>query len=103
MELRYHKEVVKFIAALDKIPKGKVLRLVDHLEKFGFTLRMPDSKPVTSGLFELRARGILEVRILYAFKDGKAILLHAFVKKTGTIARSDIALALQRYRALDVL
>ena len=96
MQVIYTKDVIKFVAALDLVTKTKVLRLVDMLEKYGYNVRMPYSKALSAGLFELRVRGTLEIRIIYAFKDGGATLLHAFIKKSDRISRSDIQTALRK-------
>ncbi|MFH1611478.1 MAG: type II toxin-antitoxin system RelE/ParE family toxin [Patescibacteria group bacterium] len=66
----YNKEVERFIEKLEKQTIGKVLRLLDLLEKFGNDLNMPYSKCIGGGLFELRVRGIQEVRF-YTLSEKK--------------------------------
>lgn len=97
MEIAYHKDVGEFILSLRKPEKGKVVRIISLLETYGNTLRMPHSKPLGKGLFELGVRGY-EVRILYTYKDGKAILLHVFIKNTANIPRSEITQARRKMR-----
>jgi len=57
--------------------------LIDLLAERGNRLRPPRSKPLGSGLFELRGR---QVRIFYTFRAGQRIvLLDAMVKKRDDI------------------
>ena len=58
----YDKEVECFIRSLQKPTIAKALRMLDLLERFGYKLGMPHSKQITAGLFELRVRGMQEVR-----------------------------------------
>ncbi|MEK7584099.1 MAG: type II toxin-antitoxin system RelE/ParE family toxin [Patescibacteria group bacterium] len=97
IEVIYDDDVVRFIATLDTRTKVKVVRVIDLLEKYGHTLRMPYSKPVASGLFELRTTGNIQARILFGYREERAVLLHAFIKKTNAIARTDIEKALRKF------
>ena len=83
----------KFVRSLQKPTISKYIRLVDLLEKFGDQLRMPYSKPVRKGLFELRIRGTQEVRIFYTFHKRQAVLLHGFVKKAQKTPLNEIEVA----------
>lgn len=77
---------------------------INLLKEFGPRLGMPYVKPVGNGLFELRVRGKQEVRILYAYVRGDTIyLLHGFVKKTQTIPRKELNIALKRQKEVDSL
>lgn len=60
-------EIEDFINSLDPITYPKTLRHIDLLATFGNKLRMPYSKALDNGLFELRIRGKQEVRIFYTF------------------------------------
>ncbi len=93
--------VSKFLSSLEKQTVAKVLRTLDLLEKFGNRLGMPHSKSLKNGLFELRIRGAQEVRIIYIFHRGSAVLLHGFVKKTNKISNKDYSLALEKLKFLD--
>jgi phage-related protein len=79
--------------------KAKMIRSVKLLEKFGTELREPDSKPLTDGIFELRAKqGSNIARCLYFFVVGdKAIVTNGFVKKTEETPPEVIELA-KKYR-----
>jgi phage-related protein len=59
-------------------------RIVELLIEFGPDLRMPHSRAMGGGLFELRPRGREGIgRALYCYITGRRIVvLHAFIKKT---------------------
>lgn len=97
----FNDEVERFIADLDPATYAKSLRMIDLLEKFGHQIRPPYSKKIHEKIFELRIRGQQEVRILYSFWRGTAILLHAFFKKTQAVPTKEIALAKNRLNKLD--
>ena len=96
MEVYYYPDVEKFIGSLDEYEKSKILRIVNLLEEFGSALSLPHSKMIESGLYELRVYGSRNVRILYVFNGGNAILLHAFIKKTPRIPRKILEVARKR-------
>jgi hypothetical protein len=93
MEVLHAPQVKEFIDGLDAGLAGRVQRMVALLESNGADLRMPYSKPVRKGMFELRVLGASQVRILYFFHDARAITLHAFLKKRGALSPKDIAYA----------
>ena len=102
IEIRYHDDVVRFIKTLDTRTKAKVSRVIDLLERYGNELRMPYSKPLAQGLFELRTRGRPAVRVIFVYRGHHAVLVHAFIKKSSTIPRADIEQAL-RNKPLDTI
>jgi phage-related protein len=75
-------------------------RMVELLMEFGPDLRMPHSRAMGGGLFELRPRGREGIgRALYCYVMGKrVIVLHAFVKKTRTTPQRDLHIARKRMR-----
>ena len=75
-------------------------RLVELLIEFGPVLKMPHCRAMGDGLFELRPRGREGVgRALYCFLVGqRVVVLHAFIKKTQTTPRSDLAVAGKRMK-----
>jgi len=93
--------VEEFIYKLQKPTIAKVLKTIELLEQFGYQLGMPHAKKIRLDLFELRVRGIQEVRILYTFKDQKIHLIHAFVKKTQKTPPKEIDTALKQIKLLD--
>jgi phage-related protein len=75
-------------------------RLVELLVEFGPMLRMPHSRAMGSGLFELRPRGREGIgRAFYCFIVGQRIVvLHAFIKKTQVASQADVAIARRRIK-----
>ena len=75
-------------------------RLLELLMEFGPDLRMPHSRPMGDGLFELRPRGREGIgRTLYCYVKGQRIMiLHAFVKKTQETPEKELRLARKRMK-----
>ena len=93
MKVVYLPRAKKFIQKLDDVLVVRVLSSVDLLEKYGYLLTMPISKPVGKGLFELRILGDANVRIFYCFHKDVIYILHAIVKKQQAIPKKDIEFA----------
>ena len=76
------------------------LRLVELLAEYGPSLRLPHSRALGDGLFELRPRGRSGIgRAFYCFVVGKrVIVLHAFVKKTQQTPDKALKLARKRLK-----
>jgi phage-related protein len=52
-------------------------------------------------LFEVRTHLESRIaRVLFAFKDGKIILLHGFIKKSQKTPKPDLDLAMERMKKL---
>jgi phage-related protein len=75
-------------------------RLVELLMEFGPDLRMPHSKAMGDGLFELRPRGREGIgRALYCFViGGRVVIVHAFVKKTQGAPERELRIARKRMK-----
>ena len=86
-------EVQEFVRGLGTPARMQTRRLVSALETHGHRLRMPHSRALGAGLFELRLLGLHPVRLLYCFHDRHAILLHGIIKKRDALKPSDIAYA----------
>ena len=73
-------------------------RLVELLMEFGPDLRMPHSRALGGGLFELRPRGREGIgRTFYCFVIGqRVVILHAFVKKTRDTPEQNLKIARKR-------
>jgi phage-related protein len=73
-------------------------RIVELLMEFGPGLRMPHSRPLGGGLFELRPRGREGIgRTLYCYISGqRVIILHAFLKNSRATPRRHLRIAYQR-------
>ena len=78
-------------------------RLVELLMEFGPNLRMPYSRPMGSGLFELRPRGREGTgRAFYCFVVGqRVVILHAFVKKTKETPERELRIARRRMKEVQ--
>ncbi|MCP4039506.1 MAG: type II toxin-antitoxin system RelE/ParE family toxin [bacterium] len=78
-------------------------RMVELLMEFGPSLRMPHSRAMGRGLFELRPRGREGIgRALYCFVTGRrVVVLHAFVKKTRATSARDLAIARKRMKEVQ--
>ena len=98
----FNEELERFIYSLEKATIAKILRTIDFLELFGNKLNLPHSKKIASGVFELRIRGVQEVRILYIFHKNEAVLLHGFLKKTDKIPLKELKLAVAKLQQLLV-
>lgn len=74
--------------------------LIELLMEFGPDLRMPHSRAMGGGLFELRPRGREGIgRALYCYVTGRrVVVLHAFVKKSQTTPEHDLSIARKRMK-----
>ena len=74
------------------------LRLAGLLEEYGLDLRMPHSRAMGSGLFELRCRGSEGIgRVFYCTMKGNTIvILHSFIKKTQETPMAELKIAKKR-------
>jgi len=97
----YYSEDVRL--EIDALPVGiraSYARLTELLEEFGLELRMPHSRAMGGGLFELRPRGREGIaRVFYCTKVGrKIIILHSFIKKTNETPKRELDIARRRRR-----
>ncbi len=94
---------IRVRAVIEAWPVGIVAdyaRIVELLMEFGPDLRMPHSRAMGGGLFELRPRGREGVgRALYCYVTGeRVVVLHAFVKKTRATPLHELAIARTRMK-----
>ena len=82
-EVELHSEVVEWMETLDEAEWDRTVVVIDRLAALGSAARMPLSKSLGDGLFELRfTLGSTARRITYRFtKDGRIILLTTFRKQ----------------------
>ena len=68
--------------------------------EFGPNVKMPHSKAMGKGLFELRLKGKEGIgRVFYCFLVGRRIIiLHAFIKKTPTTPEAEMKIARKRIK-----
>ncbi len=78
-------------------------RMIELLAEYGPRLRLPHSRAMGDGLFELRPRGRSGIgRALYCFISGqRVVVVHAFIKKTQKTPDSDLKLARKRIKELS--
>ena len=93
----------RVLAEIEGWPVGVLAdyaRLVELLMEFGPDLRMPHSRALGAGLFELRPRGREGIgRALYCYLVGeRVVVLHAFVKKTQATPERDLRTARRRMK-----
>jgi len=89
-----------FLLSLDKKMRAKMTRTIVMLRSNGTMLREPHSKPLSDGIYELRARVGSDIsRVLYFFFVGQRIVLtNGFIKKTQKTPPAEIERA-KRYRS----
>jgi phage-related protein len=78
-------------------------RIVELLMEFGPNLRMPHSRAMGGGLFELRPRGREGIgRAFYCFAVGqRVVILHGFVKKTEESPEKELKKARRRMKEVQ--
>ena len=83
----------EFLRELDKRTAVKVDKLFAILARDGNKIAFPKSRHIRNGIFELRVVGERQIRIFCAFHNGKAYILHIFIKKTWKIPNKEIEYA----------
>ena len=99
----FHERVLKEIESWPVDLLADYARLLELLAEHGPNLRLPHSRALGSGLFELRARAKLRIgRAFYCFVIGKrVVVVHAFVKKSQQTPDKELKLARQRVKELQ--
>lgn len=100
-QIKYYNENLE--EEILNLPEGllaRYLRLTDLMLEFGANLGLPHTKPIDTGLFELRVKskeGI--VRVFFCTKIGKKIImLHSFFKKSQKTPKKEIKTAKSRMK-----
>ena len=99
--IEYFSEGVRLeINALPISIRASYTHLTELLEEFGLDLRMPHSRAMGGGLFELRPKGKEGIaRVFYCTQVGKRIIvLHSFIKKTKETPKRELEIARKRQR-----
>jgi phage-related protein len=70
--------------------------------QFGWPIGLPLCRPLSGGLWEVRSSlpSKREARVLFGFREGMLIALHAFIKKAQKTPGAELVLARQRMKAL---
>ena len=102
-----HWQIVYFNDRVQKdvlsMPSGILadyLRLTEAMALYGADLRMPHSRALGAGLFELRPKGPEGIgRVFYCTQAGRVIvILHSFIKKTQETPDADMRMARKRLK-----
>lgn len=80
--------------------RADYLRLTELMVEHGANLRMPHSKAMGGGLFELRPKSPEGIaRVFYCTQVGQTIvMLHSFVKKTQKTPNCELEIAIRRLK-----
>lgn len=99
----FHPRVLAEIEAWPVDVLADYAHLVELLAEYGPNLRLPHSRAMGDGLFELRPRGRSGIgRAFYCFLVGKrVVIVHAFVKKTQQTPDKELKLARKRMKELN--
>jgi phage-related protein len=100
-EITYYSERVKRdVFALPTGILASYRRLLHTMEEHGADLRMPHSRAMGDGLFELRPRGPEGIgRVFYCAQVGhRIVVLHSFVKKTQETPDDELRIARKRIK-----
>ena len=95
----------RVLAEIESWP-GEILadyaHLAELLMEHGPALKMPHSRPLSDGLFELRPSGREGIgRAMYRFQVGRRItVVHAFIKKTQETPPKELKLARKRAKEI---
>ena len=99
VEVEAHDEVVEWLSGLSSAEWDRVAVVIDRLAQLAQRARMPLSRSLGDGLFELRfSLGPTARRITYRFtSDGRIVLLTTFCKQRDN-ERAEVARARQAAR-----
>jgi hypothetical protein len=83
VEIELHDEILDWLDTLEQTDWERVAVVIDRLAELGPQARMPLSKALGDGLFELRfTLSATARRVTYRFsRDGKVVLLTTFRKQ----------------------
>ncbi len=73
------------------------------MKEYGPNVRMPHTKAMGDGLFEMRPKGRDGIgRALYCYLKGKKIIiLHTFIKKTQSTPHKELQVARKRLKEVN--
>ena len=102
--ITYYSEATRQqVASLPTGILASYLRLAAAMQAHGADLRMPHSRAMGNGLFELRPRGPEGIgRVFYCTQVGQRIVvLHSFVKKTRETPEAELRIARKRMKEVQ--
>lgn len=96
----YSQSVQDWINNMPVSIRAAYARLTHLLIDIGMDLRLPHSRAMGGGLFELRLKGREGIaRVFYCVLVGKRIvMLHGFIKKTQEIPHKELEIAIRRMK-----
>ncbi len=98
----FHERVLAEIQSWPVDVLADYARLVELLADHGPDLRLPHSRSLGEGLFELRPRGRSGIgRAFYCFViDRRVVVVHAFIKKSRQTPDKELKLARRRFKEI---
>ncbi len=93
--------VREWIKSLDRADRKIIGEDIKDVE-FAWPIGMPLCRPLSRGLWEVRSnltQGRI-ARVLFCIRDGRMVLVRAFIKKTQKTPDADRDLALQRMKEI---
>ena len=94
-----HQNAIPVLNWLDGLPRkvqNKCFVRIERLEELGHELRRPEADLLDQGIYELRIRyQSVNYRILYAFHQNEAVLLHGLTKERA-VSERDLKIAISR-------
>ncbi len=90
------KPVEDFIAELSDATQAKIHKSINLIAIHGSRAGWPVVKKVDKGLYELRIRGVAEIRLFFVVIEMSVIILHAFKKKSQKLPLKELRLARKR-------
>lgn len=98
----FHERVLAEVQSWPVDVLADYARLIELLAEHGPNLRLPHSKALGEGLFELRPRGRSGIgRAFYCFAGVRRIVVvHAFIKKSQQTPDKELKLARKRAKEL---
>ena len=99
----FHERVLAEVESWPVDVLADYARLLELLAEHGPSLRLPHSRALGDGLFELRPRGRSGIgRAFYCFMFGRrVVVLHAFIKKSQETPDRELKLARRRRKELQ--
>jgi phage-related protein len=100
MEIIVMEEVKSFVENIGGDAKSRVQKYLTLLKNFSYNLRMPYSKNILPGIFELRVGGLKNIRLIYAYFGDSIVIFYAFEKKTEQISIQEIRIIKMKFSNL---
>ena len=102
-KINFYSDVTEQILSMPPKIQARFIRLLELMEKHGPNLGTPHTKPMSNGLFEVRARAKEGIgRGLFCYTKVKQIhILYAFMKKSQKTPKEIIQIARLRMKEVN--